>query len=80
MSATLRQKLDASRSASPGDSDLFAAIAEADKQLDGIDRTMFFRASNKAPAANHLVLDEIRRIADRLKAAADAYQYQWGSR
>lgn len=71
----LRQAFRASVKADPGESDLCAALSEAEHQLDAIGRVIGFRVDNDAPAATHVMLDDMRRIADRIKAAADAYQY-----
>ena len=75
---SLRDKLTASVKAdqNPGDSALFAAITTASLELDGIDRTMFERVNSDAPAANYLLLDSIRRVADDLRIAADSYQWR----
>jgi hypothetical protein len=72
----VRQAFRASVKADPGESDLCAALSEAEHQLDGIQRVIGFRVDNDAPAATHTMLDDMRRIADRIKAAAD--KYQWG--
>ena len=65
----------ASVKADPGESDLCLALSEAEHQLDSIGRTIVFRVDSDVPAATHVMLDDMRRIADRIKAAADAYQY-----
>ena len=72
----VRQQLRASLKADPGEQSLCAALVEAESRLDNIQRVIGFRVDNDAPAANHQILDDIRRIADEIKAAAD--RYQWG--
>jgi len=71
-----RQQFRASLKADPGEEGLCSALSEAEKRLDNIQRIIGFRVDNDAPAANHQILDDIRRIADEIKAAAD--RYQWG--
>lgn len=70
-----KQAFRASVKADPGESDLCAALREAERQINGIGNTIIFRVDNGAAAANHLLLDDMRRIAGNLKAAADKYQY-----
>lgn len=70
----VRQQFRASVKADPGESDLCAALSEAEHQLDGIQRVISFRVDNDAPAATHVMLDDMRRIAGNIMAAADAYQ------
>jgi hypothetical protein len=71
----LRQSLRASIKARPGEADLCAALSEAEHRLDAMQRVINFRVDNDAEAANHTMLDDMRRIADNIKAAADRYQY-----
>lgn len=70
----LRQTLRASAKVRPGESDLCAALNEAEKRLAAMYRVICFRVDNDAPAATHTMLDDIRRIAGDLMAAADEYQ------
>ena len=72
----VKQAFRASVKADPGESDLCAALSEAEHQLDSIQRTIAFRVDNDAPAANHTMLDDMRRIAGNIMAAADAYQHR----
>ena len=72
---SLREAATASKKASTADSVLFAAMKEAEEQIDNIDRTMFFRVNNGAPAANDTVLASIRRVANALQIAADEYEF-----
>lgn len=69
-----RQTLRASVKVRPGEADLCGALAEAEKRLFGMQRTIAFRVDNDAPAATHTMLDDMRRIAGDLLAAADEYQ------
>lgn len=73
----VKQAFRASLKADPGESDLCAALREAEHQLDAIGRTLIFRVDNGVPAANHTMLDDMRRIAGGIIAAAD--KYQWGA-
>ena len=70
------QPFRASIKADPGEVGLCSALADANDRLDRLQREIIIRVDNDASAANHTMLDSIRRIADALKAAADAYQ--WG--
>lgn len=69
-----RQAMRASAKVRPGESDLCAALSEAEKQLFAMQRTICFRVDNDAPAATHTMLDDMRRIAGNIMAAADEYQ------
>lgn len=69
-----RQALRASVKVRPGEADLCAALSEAEKRLDGMQRVIAFRVDNDAPAATHTMLDDMRRIAGDIMAAADEYQ------
>lgn len=69
-----RQALRASVKVRPGEADLCAALNEAEKRLDAMQRVIAFRVDNDAPAATHTMLDDMRRIAGELMAAADEYQ------
>ena len=70
----VRQQFRASLKADPGEQSLCSALAEAESRLDNIQRVIGFRVDNDAPAANHQILDDIRRIGGELMAAADDYQ------
>ena len=70
------QPFRASIKADPGEVGLCSALADANEKLDRIGRDIIVRVDNDIVAANHTMLDNIRRVADALKAAADAYQ--WG--
>lgn len=79
MSATIvsiREAATASKKASTADNVLFAAMKEAEEQIDNIDRTMFFRVNNDAAAANDTVLASIRKVANDLLVAADEYEFE----
>lgn len=69
-----RQTARASLKVRPGESDLCAALNEAEKQLAAMYRVICFRVDNDAPAATHTMLDDMRRIAGNIMAAADEYQ------
>jgi hypothetical protein len=66
----------ASVKADPGESALCAALSEAEQRLDKMQRRIGFRVDNDAVAADHAMLDDMRRIADEIKAAADDYQWR----
>ncbi len=74
--SSVRQAFRASVKARPGEADLCAALSEAEQRLDAMQRVISFRVDNDAEAATHTMLDDMRRIAGDIKAAAD--RYQWG--
>lgn len=70
----VKQAFRASVKADPGEVALCAALSEAERSLASLRHKINFRVDNDASAADHAMLDEMRRIAGNILAAADEYQ------
>lgn len=68
------QAFRASLKVRPGELALCGALSEAEHRLDAMRRVINFRVDNGVEAATHTMLDDMRRIAGDIMAAADEYQ------
>ena len=83
---TLRDKLIASIALTPKPDPnekakartLRAALSEAEGRLADLWHLTMSREDDGLPAADHVLLDAIRRVAHELRAEADIYQ--WGTK
>lgn len=70
----VRQAFRASLKVEPEGSRLSNALHDVEIALDRMQRKISFRVDNDAMAADHGMLDAIRRLGGDLMAAADDYQ------
>lgn len=71
---SVRQGFRASLKIEPEGSRLSNALHDVEQSLDRMQRKIAFRVDNDAMAADHGMLDAIRRLAGDLMASADEYQ------